>query len=43
MSVILNNITGFIKDLITGITIGIITILLAMVIAITSGVLPQHG
>ena len=37
------NTTRFIKDLIAGITVGIIAIPLAMALAIASGVPPQHG
>lgn len=37
------NTTRFLKDLIAGITVGIIAIPLAMALAIASGVAPQHG
>lgn len=37
------NISRFFKDLIAGITVGIIAIPLAMALAIASGVPPQHG
>lgn len=37
------NTTRFLKDLIAGITVGIIAIPLAMALAIASGVPPQHG